>query len=332
MRRFSIHVRALSVPYYGSRRIAPAVATLRFGSARLHGASVFSWDDLKYFIAFARAGSLSGAAKALRVNQSTVQRRLAALEESLSHQLVARRLGRYALTDVGRALWRSAERVDDAIADFQRNLAATDRGLSGRVRVTMTAMLADRLQDSRLGDDFSKLYPDLKLEILVSDRCFDLAKSEADLAIRAGDPQDENLVARKIAEVPWAVYGSRSYLERYGFPKRPEDIEHHLIATCCDETSDHPVMRWLRSAAPNAKIIARCDTGDQLLRLVSSGAGLAPLTANQRDNSLVRVMECPDVKTHFYLLMHKDMRQTPRVRAFADFVGARAKEFRALCV
>lgn len=293
---------------------------------------MFSWDDLKFFIAFARAGSLNGAAKALHVNQSTVQRRLATLEECLGRQLVARRLGRYALTEVGKELWHSAERVDDAIAAFQRNLAAADKGLSGTIRVTMTAMLADRLQESRLGAEFSGLYPDLKLELLVSDRCLDLAKSEADLAIRAGDPKDENLVARKIAEVPWAVYGSRPYLERCGFPERAEDIEHHLIATCCDETSDHPAIKWLRSVAPNATIVARCDTGDQLVRLVSSGAGLAPLTANQRDSNLVRVMDCIGVKTRFYLLMHKDMRHTPRIRAFADFVASNARNFHALFV
>lgn len=293
---------------------------------------MFSWDDLKCFIAFARAGSLNGAAKALGVNQSTVQRRLGTLEGSVGRQLVTRRLGRYALTEVGKELWYPAERVDDAVADFQRNLAAADKGLSGTIRVTMTAMIADRLQNSRLVDDFSGLYPDLKLEFLVSERCFDLAKSEADLAIRAGDPKDENLVGRKIAEVPWAVYGSRSYQERYGFPERAEDIERHLIATCCGETSDHPAMRWLRSVAPNATIVARCDTGDQLMRLVSSGAGLAPLPANQRDSGLVRVMDCTDIKTRFYLLMHKDMRRTPRIRAFADFVAGNAKGFRALFI
>jgi DNA-binding transcriptional LysR family regulator len=296
----------------------------------MHSASMFSWDDLRFFIAFARAGSLNAAAKALHVNQSTVQRRLATLEESLGRQLVARRLGRYALTEVGNELWSSAERVDEAITAFHRNLVAADSSLSGRIRVTIPAMLADRLQNSRLVDDFSELYPDLKLELLISDRCLDLAKSEADLAIRAGDPRDENLVARKIAEVPYAVYGSRLYLERHGFPARAEDIGGHLIATCCAETSDHPVMRWLRSVAPNATISARCDTGDQLARLVGSGAGLALLLANQRDNSLIRVMDCANVKTRFYLLMHKDMRHTPRVRAFADFVASNVKDFRAL--
>lgn len=298
----------------------------------MHHPSMFSWDDLKCFIAFARAGSIRRAAKALHVNQSTVQRRLAALEECLGRQVVARRLGRYELTAVGQELWHSAERVDDAIAAFQRNVAAADMGLSGTIRVTMTAMLADRLQKSPLIEDFSQIYPELKLELLITDRCLDLAKSEADLAIRAGDPKDENLIARKIGEVPWAVYGSRSYLDRYGFPDRAEDIDRHFIATCCDESSDHPAMRWLRSVAPNATIVARCDTGDQLVKLVSSGAGLAPLTANQNDSSLVRVIDCTDVKTRFYLLMHKDMRRTPRIRAFADFVTAKAKHFRELLV
>ena len=291
---------------------------------------MFAWDDLKYYLAFARTGSMLAAAKALGVNQSTVQRRVAQLEEHLGRRLVARHLTGYRLTKLGEGLQPSAERVEQAITAFQRDLAARDKDLSGTVRLTLGPILADRLRRTPLIDAFHALYRNLRLELVISDRLFDLSKGEADVAIRAGAPQDETLVGRKIVDAPWAVFASSSYIDRHGRPECVEDIEHHCIVACHGAIADLPGARWLRLVAPHATVAARCDTWSALVLAVKSGTGIAPLLAYQEDGELVCVIDKIDLLTPFHLLMHRDMQRTPRVRTFADFVATEIKAFRAL--
>jgi DNA-binding transcriptional LysR family regulator len=290
------------------------------------------WDDLRYFLAFARSGSMQAAAKALGVNQSTVQRRVLELENRLGRRLVERHLTGYRLTELGEELRPAAEGVEAAVADFERCLAASEKSPSGTVRVTCGSILADRLRRTSLIDVFHSRHPGLRIELLVSDRFLDLAKGEADIAIRAGDPRDEALVGRKIADAPWAVYASRSYVERHGRPERPEDIARHVVVGCGGAIAHYPGARWLQSVAPHATIATRSDNWPGLVLAVKSGAGLAALLAFQGDNEseLVRVIDDINLATPYYLLMHRDMQQTPRVRAFADFVAAEIKSFRAL--
>jgi DNA-binding transcriptional LysR family regulator len=243
---------------------------------------------------------------------------------------VTRHLTGYRLTALGEALRLSAERVEAAVAAFERGSLDHGTDLTNAVRVTTTGYVADRLRNSPLVDAFHARHPDLRLELVVSDRCLDLAKGEADLAIRAGEPKDESLVGRKIADVPWAVYAARSYIERHGAPRCAEDMERHFVVSCDDRTSECPGTKWLRSVAPHARVAASCDTAYEQMRLVKSGAGLAPLLACHRDDEFVRVIDNIGVATPFYLLMHKDLQRTPRVRAFADFAASEIKALRAL--
>jgi DNA-binding transcriptional LysR family regulator len=180
-------------------RRAWAVARLRVRLAKLHTARMFAWDDLRHFLAFARAGSMQAAAKALGVNQSTVQRRIAELEERVGRRLVERHLGSYRLTELGEELRPAAEGIEAAVAAFERHLAACDKGLTGTIRVTCGSILADRLRRTSLIDAFHARHPGLRVELVISDRFLDLSKGEADIAIRAGEPQDE----------PWSAARSR---------------------------------------------------------------------------------------------------------------------------
>ena len=314
-----------------SAKFRPA-ARLRVRLAKLHTARMLEWDDLRHFLAFARAGSMQAAAKALGVNLSTVQRRIADLEERVGRRLVERHLGGYRLTELGQQLQPAAERVDAAVAAFERQIAASDKDLTGTIRLTCGSILAEHLRRSSLLDKFHAGHSGLLVELLVSDRLLDLSKGEADVALRAGEPQDETLVGRKIAEAPWALYASRTYVERHGRPERIEDIDRHLVVGCDDPIARYPGARWLRSVAPRATVATRSDNWPGLVLAVKSGAGLAALLAFQGDSEpeLVRVIGDIGLVTPYYLLMHPDMRQTPRVRAFADFVTSEVKSFRTL--
>jgi DNA-binding transcriptional LysR family regulator len=295
-----------------------------------------AWDDLRYFLAFARAGSMQAAAKALGVNLSTVQRRIAELEERVGRRLVERQLGGYHLTALGEELRPAAEGVEAAVAAFERDLSARDKGLTGIVRLTCGSGVAACLRRTPLIDAFHARYPGLRVELVISDRVLDLSKGEADIAIRVaigdGKSKDEALVRRKIVDVSWSVYASHDYVKRYGRPDDPQDLRGHLVIGCDGPIADYPGARWQRSVAHHTTIATRCDHWQGLILAVRTGAGLAALPHFQGENEtdLVRVID--DIRVMFpcYLLMHPDMQHTPRVRAFADFVASEIKSFRAL--
>jgi DNA-binding transcriptional LysR family regulator len=292
----------------------------------------FAWDDLRHFLAFARTGGMQAAAKVLGVNQSTVQRRIAELEERVGHRLVERHLGSYRLTALGEQLRPAAEGVEAAVAVFARQLAACDKGLTGTVRVTCGPSVAACLRRTALIDAFHARYPGLRVELVATDRVLDLSKGEADIAIRAGEPKDQALVGRKIADASWSVYASRAYLERYGRPDSVEDLKGHLVVACDTSIADSPGARWQRSVANHAMVATRTDHWPGLILAVKSGAGLAAMLHFQGDSEseLVRVIDDIGLVAPYYLLMHRDMQQTPRVRAFVDFVASEIKSFRAL--
>lgn len=174
---------------------------------------MFDWNDLKYFLAVARQGSTIAAAKALGLNQSTIQRRIVELEKRLGRKLVMRTASGYRLTDVGKELQPYAERIEAMVLDFERHVADTGRDRSGVIRVTCPEPIVQRM--TPLIERFHARYPKLRVEFVMSDRYLDLSKGEADVAFRSGDTDDE-LVGRKIADSVWAVYASRSYIDAMG--------------------------------------------------------------------------------------------------------------------
>lgn len=294
---------------------------------------MFDWNDLRHFLAVARAGSTLAAAKVLGTSQSTVHRRLAELEARIGRQLVKRHPTGYRLTELGEQLLPFAERAEEAVTAFERQSLASDQDLAGTIRVTCASTVADRLAKSPLIDAFHARYPGLRVELVITDRLLDLSKGEADIAIRSGEPRDEALVGRTIAEIPWAVYASRCYVERHGRPERAEDIAHHFVVACDGEIANYAAARWLRTVAPHATVAARSDNWPGFVSAVKSGVGLGPLPIHNgdRERELVRLLDtAPELVTQFCLLMHRDMRRTPRVRAFFDFVVTEIKAFRAM--
>jgi DNA-binding transcriptional LysR family regulator len=307
---------------------------LRDRPAKLHIVPImtFAWDDLRHFLAFARTGGMHAAAKALGVNQSTVQRRIAELEERVGRRLIERHLGGYRLTALGQELLPAAEGVEAAVGVFERHLAASDKDLTGTVRVTCGTIVAACLQRTPLIDAFHARYPGLRIELVITDRMVDLSKGEADVAIRAGEPKDEALVRRKIADASWSIYASHAYLERNGRPDNPKDLTGHFIIDCDNSVADYPGARWQRSVAHHATVVARTDHWPGVILAVKAGVGLAAMLHFQGDSEseLVRVIDDIGLMTPYYLVMHRDMQQTPRVRAFADFVASEITSFRAL--
>lgn len=288
---------------------------------------MFDWNDLRYFLAVAHAGSTRAAAKALGVNQSTVHRRLDELERQIGRRLLARGSTGYKLTELGKDMVAHAGEVEDAVSAFQRHLAASNMELSGVIHVTCPEVLGLRLMRSDLVKAFNAKHPSLRVEVLLSDKYFDLAKGEADIALRACAPvpDDPNLFGRKIAPSPWAVYASQAYVKRHGGIELIEEIGRHAIIIFENTVANHPASRWLHSVAPNAVVSARVAGVPAGLSAVKSGAGVGvlPVIVGDNEDDLRRLYgPIPNLPSDIYLLIHQDMKQTPRVRAFFDYIVA----------
>jgi DNA-binding transcriptional LysR family regulator len=282
---------------------------------------VFDWNDLRHFLAVARTGSMGAAARSLSVNQSTVQRRLAALEEELGCELVERGPRGYSLTADGQRLLAHAEQVEAAANAVQRHAIKID-DISAHVRVASLVTVGQRIMRSGLIERFHAQYPAITIEMVLGQGLVDLAKGEADIAIRGGGPASNALVGRKIAELPWGAYASRAFIERYGQPGTVAELEHFGVIELVGEIEKLPAARWMKRHAGRARIVAQCDNIPSAHLAVKSGAGIAmlPSVHAKDDVDLVRVLgPIAELKYPIYLFMHRDLRKVRRVRAVFDF-------------
>lgn len=281
---------------------------------------MFNWNDLRYFLAIARSGSTLAAARVLRVNQSTVQRRLVELEERLRLRLVERLPSGYRLTPAGKAVLASAEAVAGAIEEFERRCgeAAHARAL----RLTCPESMADRLARSGILGRFEAAYPGLRVEFVLADRYVDLAKGEADVAFRSGDT-DGILVGRKVADSIWAIYASSDYVRRFGAPASVAEIAQHSLVAFDGSLAGHRLSLWLNEFAPNAHVAARSNSVLGLVSAVKSGVGIGalPTPLGDGDPDLVQVLPpVAELSRAWRLLCHPDTRNLHRVDAFFKFV------------
>jgi DNA-binding transcriptional LysR family regulator len=289
---------------------------------------MLDWNDLRYFLAVARSGSTLAASKALGLSQSTVHRRLTALETNLGRRLFRRRATGYQLTRLGEEMRPYAERVQASVASFERHFASRDPSRTGTVRVACPASAAHRLMRSRMLEKFQARCPGLRAEFVMTEGFVDLAQGEADLAIRQGAPEDKALIGRRIADVPWAIFGSRTYVERHGRPAQPKDIAKHSVVEYSGAMKNHAAALWMRSVAPRATVAARGESFSEVLMAVKSSVGLAPLPVPfaASDGDLVPVIgPMTELIFPFYLVIHREMKRAPRVRAFLNFVTAETK-------
>jgi DNA-binding transcriptional LysR family regulator len=285
---------------------------------------MFDWSDLRYFLAVAREGSTLAASRALATSQSTVQRRLTELERKLGCKLFERHVGGYRLTEFGQQMLPSAERVEQAAIDFEHQKAAIERSETGIIRLTCPEPIMTRLTQSRLLDRFHDRHPGFRVEFVMNDKYLDIAKGDADVALRSGDTDDGALVGRKVADSLWAVYASRGYIERNGRPASVDDLKGHPLVGFEDTMSKHRLAIWLAEIAPQAKLAARVNSVLGLVAAAKSGVGVAalPTALGDAEADLVQVLgPVPALQRSWRLLTHPALRNTRRVAAFFEFVN-----------
>lgn len=279
------------------------------------------WNDFRLMLAISRSGSLKGAAKALGHDHSTIFRWLNALEAKLQVQLFDRNAGVYRATDAGARMLLAAERMEEEALALDRDITGRDARLSGNLRITCSETLAYRLLNDLLAD-FRTRHDGIALELLVDNRQLDLLRREADIAIRATRPAEGDLFGRQIAETAWALYASPKYLS-----DRPEVTVapfkgHSFIGW--DMAAVAAAATWLTDTVPGEAIVYRSNSLINQMMAVKAGIGMALLPCylgDQEDD--IQSVSGPEaaLTRELWLITHKDLRNTARVRAFFDVVG-----------
>jgi DNA-binding transcriptional LysR family regulator len=288
--------------------------------------SALEWDDLRYVLAVGRSGSLSGAARTLRVNHSTVFRRIGAIEQKLGVRLFDRRRDGYVPTAPGEAAVRMAEQLETDVVALERRLAGQDLRPSGTVRVTTTDTLIDVLVP--LCADFRRLYPEITVDLVTGNEMLNLSRRDADIAVRPSMDPPESLHGRRIATIAFAPYASQQYLASVG----GVGLERiHQWIGLDDLLSHLSTHRWLRENISADRIAFRSSAflAARSAAVAGMGAAILPCYLADGVGGLVRIADpIPEVGTDLWLLVHDDLRRTARVRALLDFLAAELPKLR----
>ncbi|MET3132547.1 DNA-binding transcriptional LysR family regulator [Oxalobacteraceae bacterium GrIS 1.11] len=268
------------------------------------------WDDLRYFLALIDAGTLSGAARALGVEHSTVARRIDALEAPLALRLFDRFQQGWSLTAAGTALLPHARRLEDDMHALLR-AAAGSAPLSGVVRISAPPALAAYFLAPRLKDGLRRL-SGIDVELLAEPREADLMRREADIALRYRRPSTPGLAVRSLTTIDYALYASAQYLAER-LPPEWEFLGYD------ESLSGAPQQMWLAKFKGRRRYSLRSNDLSTLFQAASAGIGVVLLPQYFACAGLVRIdMEACPVKRKLWLVMHEDVRRSARVRAIAD--------------
>jgi DNA-binding transcriptional LysR family regulator len=293
------------------------------------------WDKLRIFHAAAEAGSFTHAGDALNMSQSAVSRQVSALERELNAPLFHRHARGLVLTEQGELLYRTAQEVFMKLAATEILLSDSRGRPSGDLRVTTTVALGSTWLTPRLGE-FLNLYPDIRVQLILTDEDLDLGMREADVAVRLQPPSQNDLIRRKLFTVHNHVYASTSYVQKHGVPKTLADIDkHRILIYGATAPASLKRLNWLETAGRDngsprpASLHVNNVIG--LFQGVSRGVGLAVLPdyVAGSDPNLVSVLDGEDDLPTFetFFVYPEEMKASKRVTVFRDFLVAKAREW-----
>jgi DNA-binding transcriptional LysR family regulator len=276
-----------------------------------------NWDDTRIFLAVARTGQLLAAARALGLNHATVARRLSALEEDLGVKLVDRRTTGSLLTPAGDRFLVTAERVEAEMLAARTQIGGAD--------VAGVDFLAPRL------GLLTERHPDLTLQLVPVSRAVSLSRREADIAITVERPDHGRLVARKLVDYTLGLYATRSYLERAGVPRSPQELKGHALVGYVEDLVYSAALAYAdeidRDFRPRFEIASALGQ----VEAVRAGAGIGILHSfiARRDPDLIPVLPERIIRRSYWLVLHESVRDVARVRAVADFIAEEVERTRA---
>lgn len=286
--------------------------------------AMIDWNDLRYALALAEAGTLRRAARRLGVDPSTVGRRIASLEASLGTTLYLKSARGYAPTAAGVRLLRSLEELARGIAALEQSQGDYDDDeVAGLVRVATTEVSAQHLLERAL-PALRARHPRLTIELVTGNTATDLGRGEADVAVRFLKPEGVELVGRSLGKLWYGLYGSPAYLARHPPPEAAAGLAGHDALWPSRELSGGPEHAWMRANAGRAQVALQSNSIPALISAAAAGLGLAALPAvlGEAHPGLERALHLTSIVPRtVWLLCHRDARSVGRVRATVEAVA-----------
>ncbi len=290
------------------------------------------WDKLRIFHAVAEAGSFTHAANTLNLSQSAISRQIGALEHELSVPLFHRHARGLVLSEQGETLYRTAHDVLMKLDAVQAKLTDSTGRPEGKLRVATTVGLGTGWLTTRV-PEFLELYPDVRVELILDNEELDLATRQADCAIRFRQPQQADLIQRRLFTVHFHIYASPSYIKRHGQPRGLDELDKHRIVTFGENAPAYLAeMNWLeRAGRPNGQRRTPVFQVNKIMALrkaVEGGAGIAVLPdyAVEDRHALVQLIQNAEVPSFdTYFCYAEAMRVSAKLKAFRDFLISKAR-------
>ena len=281
-------------------------------------AQELEWNDLRFILAVCREGTLSGAARSLGVNHSTVFRRIGAIEDKIGMRLFERLPTGYIMTEGSETILQSAEIIETEIVNLSRKLMGRDMQLSGTLHVTAPDALAINILMPHIVR-FCRQYPRIELNLSVENSFFDLSQREADVAIRSTNTPPGSAIGHRLCKLGVGIYGATHYLDK----QDSSSLENHTWVMPGKNQEWFSANQWLTEHYPEATTSFRSNTLLALFESIKSGLGIGPLPyfLGDPEKKLRRALEPPrEFMSELWLLTHPDLRRTARVQAFVGFI------------
>jgi DNA-binding transcriptional LysR family regulator len=281
-----------------------------------------NWDDLRIFLAVARLGNLSKAARKLHIDQSTVSRRIAQLEYTLGASLFERSHIGLALNSFGEQLLESAQSMDNGFAALSASLDQQSSALQGPVRIGTMEGIASLYLSSRLVD-FNRDYPGVTVELVTSTQQLYVTRREADVFLGFFKPHGKGLDAEHMGRFSLHLYAADSYLEQYGEPGNAEELAQHRFVGYIDDLIQIDAVRWLEDAVEKPNLVFQSSSMLAQMFAAAAGAGivLLPSFADAQRFGLRRLLSDEiHVTRDLWLSVHRELRYVPRVKAAVNFL------------
>ncbi|MFC3441936.1 LysR family transcriptional regulator [Sphingobium rhizovicinum] len=286
---------------------------------------MFDWDDLRVFLAVARARKVAPAARALGIDATTIARRLARLEKALEADLFEVGAGERSLTSRGQMLLVHAEAAESATLAAFEQMSGQERKLAGQVRLSVAEGFGTWVLAPGMGD-FNRRHPGIRLDLITASGFLNPSKREADMAVMLARPQRGRLTVRRLGDYRLHLYASPAYLERVGRPGKPADLRDCTLIGYVPEFIFSPELDYLDEVEAGLEANLRSTSIIMQQRMIAEGAGIGVLPdfIGRRDPALMPLMaDRVEITRSFWLVMQDDMRRLARIAAVADWLQER---------
>ena len=280
------------------------------------------WNDFKVLLALSRGGSIAGAARLLGVDNSTVSRRLAAVEAALGASLIVRGGGEFVFTPEGKSILAAATAMEASASVAASSVRAARDELEGVVRISCVPSMLRVLMPFQAA--VAEKYPRLSVELDSSVRVVDLAKGDADISVRMTKPKELDVIPVFSFEWGGAVFASQAYLRAHGHPKNMGELKTHRLVRYVESVQHLPIYNWIEKHVDKDTPSIRVENAEMAFGMIMQGAGIGVISCFYGDVSaeIVRVFPEPVFSTIGCIVIHESMRGSARIRAVVDMLSA----------